>query len=88
MMHSNTAMIVVSAASDRKRKNTKPQMRPPVMLANTFGKAMKISPGPEVTSTPKLAQDGKMTSPARNATKVSIAMIQTDSIARECSRPT
>ena len=83
MRHSKTATIVVSAASDRNRKKKNPQKRPPVMCAKTLGNAMKISPGPDVTSTSKLAQAGKMTSPAKNATHVSMAMIQADSNASE-----
>ena len=66
-MHSKTATTVVSAASERKRKNAKPQMRPWAIEPKTRGSASKISPGPEVTSTPKLAQTGKTTSPARTA---------------------
>ena len=52
MMHSNTATMVVSAARVRKRKKKNPQTRPPAMLAKTLGRATKMSPGPEVTSTP------------------------------------
>ena len=50
--HSNTATTVVSAASERKRKKQNPQTRPPDIAAKTLGSATKMSPGPEVTSTP------------------------------------
>ncbi len=41
-----TAMIVVSAANARNRKNIAPQTTPPVMRAKTSGSATKMSPGP------------------------------------------
>ena len=40
---SNTAMTVEKLAADMNKKNSIPHTRPPAMLANTFGRVMKIS---------------------------------------------
>ena len=46
---SNTAMIVVSAANDRKMKNNVPQICPPGIELKIFGSVMNTRPGPEST---------------------------------------
>jgi len=47
IMFSNTAMIVERAANDIKMKKSVPQILPPFILLNKFGRVMKRSEGPE-----------------------------------------
>ena len=76
---SNTAMTVEKLAADMNKKNSIPHIRPPAMLANTFGRVMKISCGPASGCTPKEKQAGKIMSPAESATSVSRPQIRTAS---------
>ena len=52
MIFSNTAITVDIAAKDINRKKKKPQIRPPAMALNTFGRVIKIKLGPLPASTP------------------------------------
>ncbi len=71
MMFSNTAMTVESAAKDKNKKNSIPQMRPPAIWLNIWGSVIKIREGPEPGSIPKEKQAGMIIMPAINATNVS-----------------
>ena len=82
---SNTAITVEKLAADINKKNSMPQIRPPAMLANTFGSVIKISCGPASGCTPKEKHAGKIISPAERATSVSRPQIRTASPASVCS---
>ena len=85
IIFSNTAMIVEKQANVIKRKNSVPQILPPAIFTNTFGKVMNMSAGPWSGSTPYEKHAGKIISPAIIATKVSSAQIFTDSPGRVSS---
>lgn len=77
IMFSKTASIVENAANVIKIKNNVPQIRPPAISLKTFGNVIKIRPGPWSGLISKAKQEGKIISPATNATKVSnIAMLR------------
>ena len=79
---SNTAMTVEKLANVMNRKNSMPQMRPPIMLMNTLGSVMKIRLGPASGEMPNEKHAGKMMSPAQMATKVSSTQMRTASPVR------
>ena len=80
---SQTASTVENAANVMNRKNTVPQMRPPLMVLNTAAIVSNRSAGPALTSSPSDVQAGKMISPDMIATKVSRTMTLIDSPMRE-----
>ena len=57
-----------------KRKNSVPQILPPVMFRKTVAMVSNSREGPAVTSMSYVAQAGKMMRPATMATKVSSRM--------------
>ena len=76
---SKTAVTVEKLAKVIKRKNSVPQILPPLMSANTLGSVIKIKDGPSSGLILKLKQAGKIMSPDISATKVSSALIRSDS---------
>ena len=52
MIFSKTAMIVEKHAKVINKKNSVPQILPPAIFTNTFGKVMNMSAGPWSGSTP------------------------------------
>ena len=79
--------MVVSAAKDINKKNKKPQILPPAIELNTFGKVTNTNPGPLSAATPKEKQDGKIIKPAIKATKVSKIQTFKLSCVKRCSFP-
>ena len=75
MIFWNTAIIVESAANVINKKKNVPQILPPAIALNTFGRVTNTSPGPSPGSTPKAKQAGNIINPATIATTVSKIVI-------------
>ena len=82
IIFSKTAIIVEKLAKVINKKNSPPHNSPPFMFIKILGRVIKIRLGPELTSTPKLKQAGKIIKPAAIATNVSKRQIFTPSDSR------
>lgn len=71
MMVSKTAITVEKAAKAINKKKIVPQILPLFMELKTFGRVIKIRPGPESGLMLKAKHAGKIISPAKMATTVS-----------------
>ena len=75
MEHSSSDIEEVSAATKKSRKKITAKTTPPLIFAKRVGTVMKVSPGPAAGSAPKAKTAGKIISPARKATAVSMKHI-------------
>ena len=71
---SNPSMDVIAATDNKRKKNT-PKKYPPGMPENATGSTWKISPGPASGSRLPEKTTGKITKPAKIATRVSAKTI-------------